>query len=141
MPAVGHHRHILAGDDSPTILELFREILEGEGYQVTVSQAVLDLERIKEISPDLVILDHMLDDGEGSGWQLLRDLHQDATTASLPVIVCTGAVQRVKAGEAFLRQIGASTVLKPFNIDDLLMAVNAAWKPVTSGATPELDAG
>lgn len=137
MTAVGHHRHILAGDDSPAILELFREILEG--YQVTVSQAVLDLERIKELSPDLMILDHMLDDGEGSGWQLLRDLHQDATTASLPVIVCTGAVQRVKAGESFLRQIEASTVLKPFNIDDLLMAVNAAWNLVSSRATSELD--
>jgi CheY-like chemotaxis protein len=127
MCTTGRDRHILAGDDSPTILELFREILEDEGYRVTLSNRALDVERVKEVSPDLVILDHMLDDGDGSGWQLLRDLKRDAATANLPVIVCTGAVQRVRAGADFLREVGAGVVIKPFDIEDLLRAVDAAW--------------
>lgn len=120
-------RHILAGDDSPMILELFREILEEEGYRVSVSRHALDLAEVKRIGPDLVILNHMLTDGEGSGWQLLRELRADPDTTDLPVVVCTGAVQKVRAEEEFLGAVGANVVIKPFNINELVRAVDTAW--------------
>ncbi len=67
-------RHILAGDDSPVVLDLVRDVLEEEGYRVTTAAAALDLDEIKRIGPDLVILDHMMADGAGSGWELLREI-------------------------------------------------------------------
>jgi len=115
--------HILAGDDSPEVLALYRDLLEGEGYRVTLSPDDLDLAMIKRLSPDLVILDHMIEDGPGSGWDLLRALRQDPSTATLPIVVCTGAVQRVRENAALLHRLRARLVLKPFDIDRLLRAI------------------
>lgn len=119
-------KHILAGDDSPEVLALFRDLLEAEGYRVTLFPDALDPSVIKRVAPDLVILDHMIGDGAGSGWQLLRDLRQDPATAALPVVVCTGAIQRVRENLALLDQLGAALVLKPFDIDRLLGAITHA---------------
>jgi len=132
MQLLDRQRHILAGDDSPGILDLFRDILEEEGYRVTLERSPLDLDTVKQVDPDLVIINHMLEDGEGSGWELLQAMKRDATTAVLPVVVCTGAIERVREGEALLRDLGAHLVLKPFNIDDLVQTVNAAWQRTDS---------
>ena len=127
-------KHILAGDDSPVILQLLREILEAEGYRVSTEPEPLDLATVRRLAPDLVILDHMLEEGAGSGWRLLRELREDADLASLPVVICTGAVHRVRQGEAELRAMGAGVVTKPFDIDDLILAVDRAWAPRAPGA-------
>ena len=129
-------KHILAGDDSPAILDLLREILEGEGYRVSLSADPLDLDRVKRAEPDLVILDHMLEEGAGSGWQLVQDLRGDPQTADLPIVVCTGAVHRVREHEDLLARLGIGVVIKPFDIDHLLEAVNRPWT-----ATPEREDG
>ena len=120
-------KHILAGDDSRAILDLLREILEGEGYRVSLSADPLNVAQVKEAEPDLVILDHMLEDGEGSGWQLVQDLRQDPQTAQLPIVVCTGAVHRVREHGDLLERLGVGVVLKPFDIDHLLTMVNRPW--------------
>ncbi len=119
-------KHILAGDDSPELLALFRDLLEAEGYRVTLAADAFDLGLIKRVAPDLVVLDHMIGDGAGSGWHLLRDLRRDPATAALPVVVCTGATQRVRDNLAVLDQLGAALVLKPFDIDHFLDAVAEA---------------
>jgi CheY-like chemotaxis protein len=141
----GPPRHILAGDDSPEILVLLRDILEGEGYRVTARPDALALADIRQTKPDLVILDHMLEDGAGSGWELLRQLRCDPEWAALPVVVCTGAIQQVRAGEAELARLGAEVVLKPFDIEHLLAAIRHFWptEPVMSCAAdgPALSPG
>lgn len=128
----GPPKHILAGDDSPDILVLLRDILEGEGYRFSMSDQTLSLAEIKRTAPDLVILDHMLEDGAGSGWELLRDIRRDPDLAGLPVVVCTGAVQRVRDQGDELRALGAQLVLKPFDIDQLLGAIHAFWPPTAT---------
>ena len=120
-------KHILAGDDSPDVLALLREILEGEGYRVSVSNEPLDLPAVKRIEPDLVILDHMLEDGDGSGWQLMQQLRADPQTDDLPIVVCTGAIHRVRQHRALLDRLGIVVVIKPFDIDHLLAAVRRPW--------------
>lgn len=119
---------ILAADDSPDILDLIVEVLEAEEYRVTTTMDPLDVDAVKRVGPDLVILDRMLEEGEGSGWRLLEELRRDPVTARLPVVVCTGATRRVAENEALLRTLDARVVLKPFDIDDLLAAVAQAWQ-------------
>jgi DNA-binding response OmpR family regulator len=124
---IASERHILAGDDSPEVLALLRDILESEGFRVSMRGDPLTLAEIRRTGPDLVILDHMLDDGAGSGWELLRDIRRDPDLSGLPVVVCTGAIQRVRAQGEELHQLGAQVVLKPFDIDQLLAAVHHFW--------------
>lgn len=61
-------RHIVVVNDTQEILELFREILEKEGYRVSLySYAFQDISDIEALRPDLVILDFVIG-GEAHGW-------------------------------------------------------------------------
>ena len=114
---------IMVVNDTKEILELFEEILTEEGYEVvTYSYAIHDLDEIKRVQPDLLILDYMIGD-EKTGWQLLQKLKMDRETARIPVVVCSGAVRRLRELEGWLREKRVGVVLKPFEIDDLLIEV------------------
>lgn len=119
-------RHILVVNDSQEILDLFREILEEEGYRVSLSTfAFRDLEEIIRLQPDLIILDFMIG-GEDYGWQLLQKVRMSRATAAIPIVVCTAAVQLVRHLEGHLKEKRVGIVLKPFDIDDLLREVDVA---------------
>lgn len=126
-------RRILVVNDTQEILDLFRDLLEEEGYHVSVySYAFRDLEEVKKVAPDLVILDYIIG-GEDYGWQLLQKLKLDRETAKLPVIVCTAAVRQVREMEGRLHEKGVAVVLKPFDIDDLLREIESAFgNPIAS---------
>ena len=115
---------ILVVNDTQEILELFRMLLEEEeGYDVVLSgfpiQQIKDIEHIK---PDLIILDLVLGD-EKTGMQMLQMLKMQRSTASIPVLVCTAALQIVREQEGYLVSQGVHVVYKPFVIDDLMANV------------------
>lgn len=124
-------KHILVINDEPAILELFRELLGEAGYQVTLDNFRRPtgelLEVIREVQPDLVIMDFVIG-GEDKGWQLLQGSQMDRSTRDIPVIVCTGAVQQVTELSAHLNELGVHVVLKPFDIDHLLDIINKVWQ-------------
>ena len=129
-------RRILVVNDSPEILDLIRDILEDEGYEVVLhSYASRDLVEIKQVRPNLIVLDFIIG-GEDHGWQLLQKLKLDRETEAIPIVVCTAAVGLVRELEGHLRTKGINVVLKPFDIDDLLRQVDAAWREI---APPEPD--
>ena len=115
---------ILVINDSPDILELFRDVLEGEGgYQVVLrGLAFRDIKVVQQVNPDLIILDYLFGH-ERAGWQMLQLLKMHRSTAKIPVIVCTAAVREVIDIEADLLSHLVRLVHKPFEIDDLLAAV------------------
>ena len=130
-----HRRHILVVNDTQEILDLFRDILEEEGYHVSLySYAVNDLAEIKRIAPDLIILDFIIG-GEDSGWQLLQKLKMDRQTMTIPVIVCTAAIRLDQELEGRLRTKNVAVLLKPFDIDDLITQVTLSLAELT-GPTP-----
>ena len=114
---------ILVVNDTQEILELFRLLLEEEGYEVILSgfpiQQITDLERI---NPDLIILDFVFGD-QKTGWQMLQMLKMQRSTAIIPVIVCTAALDMVREQEGYLVSQGVHVVFKPFDIDHLISSV------------------
>lgn len=115
--------HILAMNESDDVLELFRELLEEEGYRVTTQSYVdKDLDAIRDLNPDLIILDYMWDH-EDSGWALLQMAKMSRKTKSIPIVLCTGAVKQVSELEAHLLDMKIRVVLKPFDIDHLLEVI------------------
>jgi CheY-like chemotaxis protein len=114
-------------DDAQAILDLLRDLLEDEGYQVSVSIETLDLTRIKALAPDLIIQDLLFADGsQQKGWHFLTMSRLDPELARIPLILCTAATQFVKdpAMAENLDHQGVRVLLKPFNLDDLLMIVD-----------------
>ncbi len=132
--------HIVVVNDTQEILDLFKEILEDEGYRVSLSSfAFNEMDDLVNLQPDLVILDFMIG-GESHGWQLLQKMKMDRRTASVPTIVCTAALNLARELEGHLRIKRVGIVLKPFDIDDLVTEVrerlqDAADAPADTDAT------
>ncbi|MDP9357202.1 MAG: hypothetical protein M3R02_18335, partial [Chloroflexota bacterium] len=60
MPTQTPPCHILAINNDLAVLTLFRDLLQDEGYRVSTQTYVdRDLAPIKQLCPDLIILDYM----------------------------------------------------------------------------------
>jgi adenylate cyclase len=114
---------ILIADDRPDSVELIRDLLTMEGYQVvTAFDGEQALGRIRAHRPDLVLLD--LNMPRLNGYEVCEELKADPLTAEIPVLMVTGWAepeQRVKG-----LQLGAEDYLiKPFDSGELLARVQA----------------
>ncbi len=110
--------HILAIDDDPTLLELFRRILEPAGYSVdTAIDGKLALTLLQSNLPDLILLDikmPVLD-----GYEVLTLIRQHS---NVPVIMVTG-VRDTGSLDKALGSGADDYVTKPFHINELLARV------------------
>lgn len=126
-----NQRHILVINDTQEILDLFKDILEEEGFRVTLSSfAFQDVRDVEQIQPDLAILDLLFGD-DRQGWQLLQKLKMYRPTADIPIVVCTAALSLVRELEGHLRAKNVFVLLKPFDIDELLDVVRVAMPAET----------
>jgi DNA-binding NtrC family response regulator len=103
-------------DDERTILATLSAILDRNGYRVHVAQnASQGRKKVKEFTPDLVLLDLGLPDADGL--DVLRHLKMDSP--SLPVIVLTANDSIANAIESI--KLGAfHFVSKPYSAEELL---------------------
>jgi CheY-like chemotaxis protein len=119
---------IVAVDDAPDVLELLAEVLEDQGYRVlTAATPERAYELIRATRPDLLIVDVWM--AGAVDWEVLDTVQLDPATAAIPVLVCSAAVDTVSHREAQLRAQGCGVLLKPFELDELLGAVQAAIGP------------
>jgi DNA-binding NtrC family response regulator len=115
--------HILVVDDEPDIGSLVKEILEDEGYSVSVAEnAAQAQEQRQKMPPDLVLLDIWMPDLDGIS--LLKEW-RNAGLNSIPVIMMSGHGSVETAVEA--TRLGAYDFLeKPISIAKLLVTVQRA---------------
>jgi len=120
-------KRALVVNDTQEILELFQDILEAMGFDVVLmSYAPRELDRVREVAADLIVLDFLMGERELLGWQLLQKLKMDRQLDSIPIVVCTAAVNAVSEQQGYLTEQGVLVVLKPFNVDQLEDAVRRA---------------
>lgn len=115
---------ILVVNDTQEILELFRSFLEDEeGYEVILAgEPMQQIKEVEQINPDLIILDLIFGE-EKTGLQMLQMLKMQRSTATIPVIVCTAALDLLREQEGYLVSQGVHVVYKPFDLDHLLTNV------------------
>lgn len=115
--------YILVVDDEPDIRNLVKEILEDEGYEVTVAengQAARHARRLRR--PDLILLDIWMDDIDGI--TLLREWSEGGQLPC-PVIVMSGHGNVETAVEA--TRLGAYDFIeKPISLAKLLLITSRA---------------
>ncbi len=114
---------ILAVDDTPENLEILSVRLEANGYMVeTAADGEEGLRRIRELTPDLILLDIMMPKLDGIS--VVRTIKQDPFLCSIPVILITAKsdsrdiVQGLEAG-------GDDYLIKPFDHAALLARVRS----------------
>ncbi len=118
-----HIPHILVVDDEPDIRRLVCEILEDEGYQVTMAEdAAAARELKKSNAPDLILLDIWMPDTDGI--TLLKEWVAEEPLLC-PVIMMSGHGSVEAAVEA--TRLGAYDFLeKPLSLAKLLLIVERA---------------
>jgi CheY-like chemotaxis protein len=113
-------QRILVLNNDSDFLDLMRQLLDEEGFDVE-TRKVWDkaYDVVKDTSPDLVILDVLLD-LERRGFQLIDLLTLDPKTRDIPLIVAsTATIQLHERREAF-STMGIPVISKPFDLDTLL---------------------
>ena len=114
-------------NDTQEILELFEMILTEEGYRVSVhSYQVRDLDIIKQVNPDLLLIDQLFG-AEALGWQLVQKMKMDRETAHIPIVICSGEIKILRELEGQLKAKNIGVVIKPFDVDELVVAVKKAF--------------
>ncbi|HTD53463.1 MAG TPA: response regulator, partial [Thermoanaerobaculia bacterium] len=110
-------------DDDPDIRRLLRLLLAAAGYEIVEFPLVAGvLDRIRADSPDLVLLDLQLPDGNGH--EVLEAIRSDPGTRLLPVVMLTGLAtkeQKIRAS----REGVTDFISKPFSAEELLPRVRS----------------
>src|SRR5215203_2166474 len=139
MSADGRQPHILVINDTQEILDLIQVLLEDEGYRVTTSLALLNMDKVKSLAPDIIVQDLLFEGSQETGWKFLTLVRLDPEVAHIPLILCTAAVRTVNDPEMAgqLDRLGVRIVLKPFDIEELLtvLAETLAAQSLISQAT------
>jgi chemosensory pili system protein ChpA (sensor histidine kinase/response regulator) len=113
-----HHATVLVVDDSLTVRRVTKRLLEREGFRVELAKDGLEaLEFLAGQRPDIVLSD--IEMPRMDGFDLLRNIRNDANLKSLPVVMITSRIAEKHREHA--TQLGADHYLgKPYDDKELL---------------------
>lgn len=115
---------ILVVDDEQDILDMLRELLVAEGYDVVVARDGLDaLDAVTRVRPSLILLDMRMP--RMDGWRFAEEARRRGV--AVPIVVMTAA----QSARKWADEIEADDhIAKPFNIDEILDKVGRLQPPV-----------
>lgn len=110
-------------EDERDLAELLAFNLEKEGFQTSIAlDGKAGLERVTSELPDLVILDLMLP--EMNGTEVCKLLRKQSSTVGIPIIMLTAKGEEIDRVVGF--EVGADDYLvKPFSTRELLLRIRA----------------
>ena len=123
-------KQILVVEDHPESLELLRMILEDEGYSVqsveTGRRAIQAVsapssDEIPDPPPDLILIDLRLPDM--TGVDVVREMQENLPEVPPVIFLSADSPQSLKGAA---RSVGAASVRKPFDFDELFEAIMRA---------------
>lgn len=117
-------KHILIAEDDPSIRLGLVDILEGEGYRVSVATNGEEaLAHFNSETPNLVVLDIMMP--RLSGYDVCRAIRK--TDSALPIIMLSAKSEEID--KVLGLELGADDyITKPFGVRELLARVSAALR-------------
>jgi CheY-like chemotaxis protein len=116
-------KHVMVVDNEPDVALMVQRFLELEGYKATVvTQGSQVLEKARQLQPDLITLDLLMD---VDGLTVLQQLKMDPATAAIPVVIVS-VVPEAEKGLV----LGASEYLtKPIDEGALMERVRQLLQP------------
>jgi YesN/AraC family two-component response regulator len=117
---------ILVIEDDTLTRDLFRACLEAEGFQTLGAEdGLTGIELARQYLPNLVLCDVLMP--KLNGYEVLRRLRQDTTTATIPFIFITAMTGKVDRRQGM--SLGADDYLtKPSTVEELLEVVSVRLK-------------
>jgi CheY-like chemotaxis protein len=125
-------KKVLVVDDDDEFRDSVSVLLKARGYHVVMAESgEAGFEKAKKENPDLILLDVMMTHNT-EGFDIARQLHDDARTKDIPVVTVTGISKATHVGfkyEPDETWLPVKEVLeKPVKPDVLLKAVETHIK-------------
>ncbi|HOY10096.1 MAG TPA: response regulator [Candidatus Omnitrophota bacterium] len=112
-------KKILVTDDNKRITDLLGKMLSMKGYEVLTAESGQEaIMKAQSFAPDLVIMDLMLPDMQGS--DVVRELKSQPSCAAIPVIFLSGIAEDTDSGACSTLQVDGviyKSFAKPFDMD------------------------
>ena len=126
---------ILIVEDEQDILSVLEYNLRQSGHEVTTTRSGRDgLRLVKELHPDLILLDLMLPDL--SGTDVCKQLKEAPATRGVPVVMLTARGEEIDRVVGF--ELGADDyVVKPFSGAEVIARIRAVLRRATAAAQAE----
>jgi len=97
-------KKVILVEDEQVIVDLLERKLVQEGYDVTVARdGVEGLKKMKEVKPDLVLLDIIMP--RMGGFEVMAQMGKDPELKEIPIIIISNSGQPVELDKA--RELGA----------------------------------
>jgi CheY-like chemotaxis protein len=117
---------ILVVDDSPFIVDVFVTMLERGGYRTVAAYGGEEcLEILKTVTPDLILLDIMMEPVDG--WETLERIKENPKTKDIPVLMLTAKQLSPTEAQEYGIYI-EDYVLKPITHRELYEAIEHVLK-------------
>jgi signal transduction histidine kinase/CheY-like chemotaxis protein len=134
-----HQGRLLVVDDDPQVVDLVRQLLEGEPYEIaTATDGQEALEGIAEKRPDIILLDLLMPRMDGFG--VIDRLQQDPQSRQIPVIVLTAkvltATERVTLDQTVRTVIQKRGLDRDTLLQELRGILRAYRDPTPKGLNP-----
>jgi CheY-like chemotaxis protein len=119
-------KKILLVDDEKEILDTLSNILTRRKFEVATASSAKDaLELVKTIRPDVILLDVLLPDMDGT--VLAMTLQNDTTTRDIPIVFLTGMLTKQEELPGKTRE-KYFAVAKPVGTDELVSIIDKALR-------------
>ena len=113
-------------DDDQRFIRMVERVLASDGL-AAAPVTTLDLDEacrvVASLAPALALVDVFMY-GNAAGFDLVERLRADPATASLPLLVTSGAHREIAGRLTFLKDHGCGVLLKPFDAEDLLATIH-----------------
>jgi DNA-binding response OmpR family regulator len=117
-------KFVLIVDDTPEICELVELVLTGAGYRaMTASNGLVGLEMVKELRPDVVLLDMMMP--ELDGLEFLTRLAQEVEPPR-PIVIAVSGFDAFK--DEALKRGARAFIRKPLGGEELLLVLDSVLR-------------
>lgn len=114
---------VLIIDDEELILLTTRLLLQKQGIEVrSTSDALKGQSLAAAEQPDLILLDLMMPGI--NGWDVLRQLKDNSTTKSIPVVLFTAGDVSVTQDDLTTREVFAM-IKKPFSLKEIITLIDS----------------
>jgi DNA-binding response OmpR family regulator len=137
-------QRVMIVDDHPETLEVMREVLTNDGYDVVAVEGIdEDLRQVVAAKPDLLIVDLLLtpDPAGLSGWDIVKLARAHRHLAGMEILVVSADLVSLRghireaSSMSHVRLLG-----KPFALDALTVMVADALRGSTDESLPAAEA-
>jgi CheY-like chemotaxis protein len=110
-------------NDNEAFLELVRDILEDDRYEVTTIDGDRSdaLARIKASRPDVLMIDLRFGAEGLHGWDIAIEVRREPSLSGLPVLVCSADLEALShIADRLSETQRVETLTKPFSVERLI---------------------